>query len=213
MRSKETPIVLRTCIKCVLVIISCSLMNSCMYMENRLNDFTDSFVCTCDAGLGVSAYAHPGIFGVGVGGWGGYSFGLERKSYFGVSDEFHIGLPFSLIPYHSMWCGTSWSAVDYNKGAECSYLYNLFIIHAEGTGSWLGYFRIIISARVFVGAKIGFNIAEFADFILGFGNLDIANDDSIDEVEEEADKNKESNPNGESDSENANNLFALENDP
>jgi len=46
---------------------------------------------------------------------------------------------------------------------------------------WTEYFWIEASARCFIGAKIGFNIAEFADFILGWFGLDSADDDEKEE--------------------------------
>jgi hypothetical protein len=35
------------------------------------------------------------------------------------------------------------------------------------------------SLRCFVGIKAGFNIAEFADFLLGWFGIDIAGDDEL----------------------------------
>ena len=43
--------------------------------------------------------------------------------------------------------------------------------------SWTRYFWLEISVRFFVGVTVGFNPAEFADFLLGWFGLDLAGDD------------------------------------
>ncbi|MHC5040570.1 MAG: HEAT repeat domain-containing protein [Planctomycetota bacterium] len=42
---------------------------------------------------------------------------------------------------------------------------------------WTEYFWIAFGVRCFAGLKFGFNLAEFADFLLGFFGLDICGDD------------------------------------
>jgi HEAT repeat protein len=42
---------------------------------------------------------------------------------------------------------------------------------------WTDWFWLEVSARLFIGAKVGFNPAEFLDFLLGWIGLDIADDD------------------------------------
>ena len=51
-------------------------------------------------------------------------------------------------------------------------------LHGDDIDSrWTDFFWIGASARAFVGVSAGFNVAEFADFLLGWFGIDIADDD------------------------------------
>ena len=65
-----------------------------------------------------------------------------------------------------------------NKDPLRRYSLLLFTVyHPKENLKWTEYFWIEASARAMVGCKVGFNIAEFADFILGWFGIDIAGDD------------------------------------
>ena len=173
------------------------------YLEDRARDFADCFRANLSGGLGISAHARVMQVGCGVGAYGGLGMGVESKGIFrdGVPHR-EAGIPFSwFIPT----LGTKEKSKGHNfllivpsymrsntfrglclgipKGGRDS-RYGLFgfpileYLSHTGEERLEDYFWIEGgAAAVLLGVRIGFNPAEFADFLLGWTTLDIFGDD------------------------------------
>jgi hypothetical protein len=60
--------------------------------------------------------------------------------------------------------------------------------HKASVQDWRDQFWISASVHFFFGLEVGFNLAEFADFLLGWFGLDICRDDGQDDEKEEPKK-------------------------
>ncbi|MHC4599265.1 MAG: hypothetical protein ACYS47_09700 [Planctomycetota bacterium] len=68
----------------------------CNYLENRGNDFLDSFVLTGKAGVGINGELKLGPFSWGMGYWEGYEAGLFGEDGFTVTKNKLFSCPFPL---------------------------------------------------------------------------------------------------------------------
>jgi len=179
----------------------------CSYLEARGRDFADCFKASAGIGLGAATHVRVGPIGVGTGLWSGYSVGLERNREVGYWEEHDVGFPFSIVgaylllgnagastrssksPVNSLYFLSSYStalswpcrgpAGDYLNEGDVAFW--LWTVGHNWDGvvdqKWIDYFWIEVSLRAIIGVKAGFNIAEFADFILGWFGIDLCEDD------------------------------------
>jgi HEAT repeat protein len=185
------------------VAVACCLGTGCRYLENRGRDFLDSFKISADAGLGVEAHVRAGPAAVGAGFWVGYGAGIETKGRPATWVEGSAGLPFSMLlvplaldfqhglgggePDVPPLLGLLASHAEIVNGANPSrpskgtsraaFWFWMIEDEDDDERTWGDLFWIEASARCLVGLKAGFNVAEFADFLLGWFGLDIASDD------------------------------------
>jgi hypothetical protein len=177
-------------------------LGGCTWGQHRLVDLGDCFLWRWypDA-LGAAVEAKLGPLDVAVGGW--YSeTGIGKDTYWQrpgeVMTRSGIGLPVTTLS--PLVYGDSWarifatSALGNHPGAPDAFL---------DTRSWLGIsdvfdlddrlpFALSPARRiselfgvevglvaVFVGARVGFNVAEFVDLVLGCVGVDVFGDDGV----------------------------------
>jgi len=178
----------------LLCLLTC-LAAGCAYMEDRGRDFADCFRLSVGAGRFGIAHAKVCAIGTGVGLEKTYRAGIERKgepevwkeegngflvcysrAFFPESDEPDMA-------YAEKASRSSWSTIMFSIEGPVSprFLTVLFIPAPDAED----FFWIEGGAGALVGIRAGFNIAEFADFLLGWGTLDIFGDDGRGAAEEE----------------------------
>jgi len=176
----------------ILVLNSILLLSSCEYLQNRGEDLSDCFKASIGAGAGISLRAKFGPVCLSAGGWTGYSIGLEEKSSINIWNEHVVGIPFTTlfgIGFNVMY-KFSLPAIfisDFHfvtryypplVGGEDIMSYYIWFRRMQKKQIKIeDYFWIEASLYVFAGIKLGFNILEFSDFILGWFGIDILNDD------------------------------------
>jgi hypothetical protein len=157
--------------KLLLLACSCFLFG-CSYLEQRGNDFLDCFKVSCDVGLGGNLHLQVGPIGSGVGYWEGAEYGFFGRDRLESRTSLYIGL-----------IVTHFESVSHGQGRSelvLSWLYTWtfpnVVLMGDGV-SIVDMFWVTIQFRCLLGFRVGFNLAEFADFILGFFGLDICGDD------------------------------------
>jgi hypothetical protein len=157
----------------------------CLYLSKRAHDWQDCWRVSVSAGLGAKAHLQLGALGFGVGYWDGYEAGYFENEGLGVYRSSYFGIP---IPFNL-------ALLPFDSGSRPHYVFT-HRDRIEGWGSNLGLFHLTmrsyeknrkppyvsiwwyeIDLRFFVGIRLGVNIAEFADFILGWFGIDIMGDD------------------------------------
>ena len=178
------------------------LLPSCAYFNQRLIDLHDCVLYRWNTdALGVAAEAKVGPLDLAVGGWyAEYGWGKDtwwqRPGY--VMTNQGVGVPFTTLsplgygaPWSRLWAT---SALGNHPGAPDAF---------TDVRSWLCLsdvfdlddglpFRLSPKQRIsdmfgievglvplFWGARVGFNVAEFADAPLGFVGIDIFGDDGV----------------------------------
>ena len=177
----------------------CSL-GSCTYLQGRLDDLGDCFLYRWhESALGVAVEAKVSILAAGVGGW--YSdYGWGKDTWWqrpgNVMTTHGYGIPITTvgpIAYgQPLWRALATSTDGNPPAAPGAYddvrswvlLADVFDLDDERrfqltTGQHISdAFGIELGlAPVFWNARIGFNVAEFADLLLGFVLLDVFADD------------------------------------
>lgn len=172
----------------------------CTYFEQRFTDFGDCVLWRWhQSALGVAAEAKVGPLDVGLGGW--YAdYGQGKDTWWQtpgfVLTNHGTGLPLTTIS--PITYGASWSNVfatrssgnqptaptaytDVNSWLGVSDVFDLddnapFLLSPARRVSDL--FGVEVGVvPVFVGLRVGFNVAEFADALLGFVGIDLFADD------------------------------------
>ena len=175
---------------------------SCSYFGRRLDDLNDCFVYRWHQGaLGIGAVAKVGPAELAVGGWyadwgWGKDSWWQRPGY--VLTNHGVGVPFTTLG--PLGYGQSWSRLLATSSAgNHPGDPNAF----DDVRSWLGVadlfdfddtspFRLSTARRVsdafgievgvaplLCNLHLGFNVAEFADLLLGFVFLDVFGDDGV----------------------------------
>jgi hypothetical protein len=172
----------------------------CTYFEQRLTDFGDCVLWRWhQEALGVAVEAKVGPLDVGVGGW--YADWGQGKDTWWQTPGFVLtnhgtGLPLTTISPIAY--GASWSQLfatrssgnqptsptafaDVNSWLLVSDVFDLddgMPFELSGAQRVSDLFGVEVGVvPVFVGLRVGFNVAEFADALLGFVGIDIFADD------------------------------------
>jgi len=172
------------------------------YWQNRVRDLAQCSTVAAGIGLGLDAEIHVTDWvGTGVGasvtakyGWGiGYPVGDDVSSW--PCLERHVGFP---IRHLALVCAPRWATPNELPPSGPEFLItdatwrirrtasvllvNLASFHRGG--GWVSDVRTIDRFGIDVGAtllvpsvRVGFNPAQFLDFLLGWTTLDIAGDD------------------------------------
>ncbi len=175
-------------------------LGACGFLQRRAVDFDDCLLYRChDDALGLSATAKVGPLAATLGGW--YANGGWGKDTFwqrpgAVLTNHGTGIPFTTLG--PLAYGQSWSRLlAFSSWGNHPGDPNAF----DDTSSWLGVsdvfdlddalpFRLSPAQRIadlfgvevglvplFWSGHVGFNFAEFADFLLGWVGLDVLGDD------------------------------------
>lgn len=175
---------------------------SCSYWQRRMVDLNDCVLYRfTSSALGVAVEAKLGPLDAAVGGWySEYGWGKDtfwqRPGY--VLTNFGWGVPFttvSPIAYGgSLGDFFATSALGNHPGAPDAFIDNRsYLLVSDIFDFDDNYpFRPSTARRIsdlfgievgavplFWGARLGFNVAEFTDFVLGFVGLDIMGDDGV----------------------------------
>ncbi len=178
------------------------LLGSCSYLDQRLTDLHDCFLYRWhEDALGLAAVAKLGPAEVALGGWYG-EWGWGKDTWWqqpGYVLTCHgTGVPFTTLG--PLAYGQSWSRLlATSSGGNHPGSPEAF----DDVRSWLGIsdvfdfddglpFRLTPQQRIadlfgvevgvaplFVSLHVGFNVAEFTDFVLGFVGIDIFADDGV----------------------------------
>ncbi len=173
---------------------------ACAYLHDRLTDLDDCFLYRWhQEALGVAIEAKLGPFAAVVGGW--YAdWGWGKDTWWqqpGYTLTNHgTGVPFTTLSPIAY--GTSWSRVfatgtgGNHPGAPDAFddvhswvfFSDVFDLDDESPFRLTPRQRIVDAfgieigiVPVFVGLHVGFNVAEFADFLLGCVGIDVLADD------------------------------------
>jgi len=174
------------------------LTSSCAFTENRLRDVGDIFTITCGIGFGGGLHVGPVSTGAGMV-WDVYGlssgyFGKNQMGHFSSGCSFHL----IVIGTEDAWSNleTRNRAKEYN--ADC-YFIGLPVYEQGLKGKPLVppyFFQFEASAGFFGALRVGFNVAELVDFVLGFAGIDLLRDDvaRLEQQENPEDTNQNHNP-------------------
>jgi len=172
---------MKIAVLCVLL----ATLTGCAYLSDRGRDFADCWRFSVGIGPEVMIHAKAAVIGAG-GGYGEITrVGVEHKNFSGVWEEEGFGVPG--VAYLRRSCqdveGNNGDAS--RKGWGATVIFFLFATEGkdikgrEGELSDKAEDYCWTEAEVSLGVsmRVGFNLAEFADFLLGWGTLDILYDD------------------------------------
>ena len=178
------------------------LLGGCRYLDQRATDLHDSFLYRWhESALGAAATAKLGPFELAVGGW--YAeFGWGKDTWWqrpgNVLTNHGTGVPLTTIG--PLAYGQSWSRVlatstwGDHPGAPNAFddvrswvlVQDVFDFDGEAPFApnarqrFADLFGVEVGAvPLLVGLHVGFNVVEFADFVLGFVFLDLMGDDGV----------------------------------
>ncbi|MEI7945653.1 MAG: hypothetical protein WCJ02_03105 [bacterium] len=149
-------------------IIACCMLNTgCMYLNNRAHDVSD-IVTLAGEDQTISCVARVMFpFGVSLG--QGEGFGL-REGYVGRYEYREIVL---MVPPAIGFFDLAFvPADDCRKKAYC--------VGSPGLGEnqyWAQWLSVQMSVGFYYGVRVGVNLAEVLDFVLGWTTLDLMEDD------------------------------------
>lgn len=176
---------------CMLLAVT-GLTSGCAFTENRLRDAEDIF--TMAGGFGLGSCVHAGPISTGIGAiWDVY--GLS-SGHFGENQMGHFSSGFTAqlvgIGTEDSWLNPEVRDRAKRFYADC-YLIGLPDYEQGRKGNSLVppyFFQFEVSAGLFGGLRAGFNLAELADFLLGFAGIDLLRDDvaGLQQVESSPDK-------------------------
>jgi len=148
--------------------------------------------------LGVTAEARVCTIGLGAGGARSWRAGVERKRLWETWEEVALGLPVTTVsglieamrerPLGETEPATTTLLDSYVRGPPERYevFYSLVMLFAYEmrddrfgmeTSHLEDYFWIEAGAGAGIGVRVGFNVAEFLDFLLGWAAIDVLEDD------------------------------------
>lgn len=175
---------------------------ACAYVDHRLDDLHDCFVYRFhQEALGVGADVKVGLLQLAVGGW--YAeWGWGKDTWWqqpGYTLTNHgTGVPFTTLG--PIGYGQSWARLfatgskgnhpndphAYDDVTSWLLLADVFDLDDSApfaltpAGSLVDAFGVEVGlAPLFVQAHVGFNLAEFADFVVGIVGLDLFADDGV----------------------------------
>lgn len=177
-------------------------LTACAYWQRRLDDLHDCVLYRfTSTALGAAIEAKLGPLDAAVGGW--YSeYGWGKDTFWqtpgNVLTNRGMGVPFttlSPIAYGGTWSdffatsglgthpGQPGAFVDMRSYLLVSDIFDLddnYPFQLSTARRISDVFGIEVGAvPLFWGARLGFNVAEFADFLLGFVGIDIMGDDGV----------------------------------
>ncbi|MHC5040056.1 MAG: hypothetical protein ACYTHM_22340, partial [Planctomycetota bacterium] len=171
--------------KIILAVVLLFSSTGCRFLTERAHDWEDSFRVSVSAGLGAKVHFQVGPLGFGAGYWDGYEvgfledqgMGVHRTSYFGLPIPFNFILTTIFEQEQPMFVFTHRDKIK-GWGSNVG-LFHLTMRFYEGNRKppSVNFFWYEIDLRFFVGFRFAINLAEFADFLLGFFGLDILGDD------------------------------------
>jgi hypothetical protein len=195
----------------IVLLLAFMLLPSCAYLSNRARDAYESVLVDVQLGVGVSADAKAGPLAACVGCSGGFFAAGKSTWWSGVTTfkELSVGVPvlqvagavlavtddepvgFALAGTHML---AKWAVPGFDpssrKAEEMTRIAVLGItLPADRPmpNGFVDYFGIEAAAFAGVaGTRIGFNVAELGDFLLGWFGLDILGDDIQPEEKEQA---------------------------
>jgi hypothetical protein len=166
----------------LLVLVSC---DGCAYLHDRGRDACDMITMSLEE-RGVNASAQAGPLVLGAGAAGGKGFGL-RSGAMGTYEFVEI----NTLVWGTKLLSPHEGDLDRNKGYEVSYTCIPFA-HNEPDmdvreGKNFNGWQVECALMLGVGVRAGVNLAEIADFLLGWTTIDICSDDvaTMDKREQE----------------------------
>ncbi|TET37959.1 MAG: hypothetical protein E3J72_04520 [Planctomycetota bacterium] len=173
-------------------------ITGCAYLKDRGSDAADIFTAHIGLGYGLSAHAVVGPLGIGFGGAKAKVAGMRDREIFFWNDYTELGFPLSNIhifngfyePEGAGFCYasglslTSWLYVDDPAMWTVFFLGGPMQLDAMNKPEWV-YFvgDVHVSATAgFVTVRVGVNVIELIDFIVGWTTADIAGDDEVEWV-------------------------------
>jgi len=178
------------------------LLPSCSYLDNRLTDLHDCFLYRWhESALGVAATAKVGPLEATVGGWyadwgWGKDTWWQRPGY--VLTCHGTGVPLTTIG--PLAYGQSWSRLlatsssgnhpaapgSFDDARSWLFVSDVFDFDDERPFQLTSRQRIadlfgieVGVVPLIAGLHVGFNVAEFADFLLGWVGIDVLADDGV----------------------------------
>ena len=154
-----------------LISLNLLLFTSCSYLQNRSTDFGDIINAGVEGGTvaasvqisnQVVGFGGPTTYAPGFGGMHGYfgSYYVPESNFWTIKNSEDPSNPTVLPFFHRD-----------NPNADS------LALNPEFKDKWTQYWHIEISATFTAGARVGVNIAEVLDFVLGFALIDIVGDD------------------------------------
>ena len=152
------------------------LLSSCTYLQNRADDASDMITASVEEG-GLNASVQLAHLDMGFGtSTQGVGYNLLGRNF----GQYYLA--------ESMFLGTKGSQLGTDTEESENTVFPFFYrweVHEneflptelEKETPWTHYCQIEIHACLQLGARVGFNIGEILDFVLGFTTLDIAGDD------------------------------------
>lgn len=138
------------------------------YWHARGMDTVDMFTATCSIGGGARVRVgpiHAGLLGAGAGyGLDGGEFAGDNPYYAGVGEATIV---------HGEGCGLGRD----DKGWETYGWVPLLTLPMDMRGSPRYWGQVEVQVGVYYVLRVGFNLFEFADFLLGWTGIDIMKDD------------------------------------
>ncbi len=181
--------------KFILTACVIALLPACNYVGNRANDAMDIFTLTTGTGFGGMAQVGPLHAGLGIyqewwglrGGEIGKKGGTwidpvtKKESAFGLTIEYTLG------GYSELACAREWSKLYFSYDYPNHQWYGFPLITipqsmnnkpypASINPAW---FDVHAGGGALFGVRAGLNLAELADFFLGFAEIDFLNDDAF----------------------------------
>ncbi|MHC4777033.1 MAG: hypothetical protein ACYTFG_00500 [Planctomycetota bacterium] len=157
----------------------------CTYLAERAHDWQDSWRVSVSAGIGAKIHVQLGALGFGAGYWDGYEagyfedkgLGIFRTSFFGVPVPFNLPLMLLYSWTLPQFIFTHRDRIE-GWGANVGLFHlTMRFYHKNRKPPKVSIWWFEVDVRFFVGIRFGINIAEFADFLLGFFGIDIMGDD------------------------------------
>jgi hypothetical protein len=186
----------------LLAVLAALPLASCAYWQRRMIDLHDSFLYRfSSSALGLAVEAKLGPLDAAVGGWyqehgWGKDTFWQQPGY--VLTNFGMGVPITTISpivYGGPWSDLlATSALGTHPGAPGSFIdARSFLLVSDVFDLDDNYpfqpsparriadvFGVEVGAvPLFWNARLGFNVVEFADFLLGFVALDFMGDDGV----------------------------------
>ena len=157
------------------LLISLLLLTSCSYLQNRSTDFGEMINVGIEGGTvtasvqlsnQVVGFGGPSTETVGYGGMNGWfgKYFVTESNFWSIANAEDPSDPTILPFFHRV-----------NPDDE-SFAYN-----PDWEDKWTKYWHVEASVACVYGARLGVNVAEVVDFVLGIVLIDIAGDDDASE--------------------------------
>lgn len=160
-----------------LIVIFLPLLASCAYLHDRGRDACDIVTVAGEApAFNASVQVGKGVLGMGLAGGKGYGLRSGAMGCYETGEGNFILVGFKVLVPNK-------ADLDRDKGYDYQYHWFPWSRSEDkfgGTfdeGRWFNAWQIEAAVGVGVGARVGFNPAEFMDFIMGWTTLDICSDD------------------------------------